>query len=1485
MTKTGFATPGSFAIPAVSPVYVDGIPVASAAPASPSPQSRQRFWSSQPRHAGDPVAEELVISLGQPRYVNYVSCELPHFPHAAYFWWWDGADWQYLTTAGGMQLMIITSGSVPSLVENAAALGAGMNPYHYGAGHWVRHDEEVVPVTTSKILVHMLRPASPAGQQVPCNPHGQPVPYPLGCRNFDLGCRVTRRDQVPVTLRDPVTLTHRQPFTASSDVNGSPVQVAVRENRAADLLRGGTWRSAPQPTADSVVNLYVDGRDPDGNPQVVSAFRLQPVTSGVRYNLYYSADPPPPGASFAALDDPVPAGLLSPGGSQLPSVTPQGIAFGRQPGWLDLSGQTAGAVSSGPWWCGIEVTPQFGSDDEGTYVVCDAGPFQLCYVAGAWQVTVPDPASPSHLPSGGVLCRWQFSFGRGDRLQFCQGYDGSYLFGWTPRGALCHAPAGSPLPPPAFRFGAIRYVDPAQEVLGGNFTLNCFILKQERADLSAGVPAGFTSFAAGASAYCTAPSGTGSAGNAVTRFHPQWVLGEVCPWGFVGGPGASFEQCSWVQVPRSFTLSAGYAEFDPVSASCWKFEFTSLQPEPYDYLRPGTLDGRYFLSPAQPAAVAQNPTALARLDAGLEVGASMAAAFRFGDAPPPLPPSPPPGTVLATEALYAPDPVAAARMRQQGGALYGFQQWQPGRAVPAAPGPSAYQRQQVPVDGRVAYFVAVASIGMYAVDYTQADDTAQYQESFAALTTADPSSLGFGGWDLRPGSGLFTPGNLSPDGAVAQSVVLPSSHRVTGLQFATVQSGPVQLLSDSDFTRDGFPDWGPVGDALPLAASAQESQLGTMVQVTRGAAPVLGSPYAPGSWAYLESSYGSWRLLEESVPAWADFGLPPASSSFGGIGYTGDPVAVSPGGRVYAAARVFSPSALTAPLFLQLLDGPTGTVIAEAEQSVAGGSVTEWFAGFTVGDVTVSTVTWQDVQSGYPDWGSTGGLAWSALDTTVTPLGQAVTARVIQKTSTADAWDVDNISVFDDAITWQFSNDAGASWQDAYDVRNNPGGALAFPAPAAGQGNQLMWRVSGYRPGLVVSALTIRPWYQTWPRGIPPRSAGIGHGPNLSPADHYPPVQDDPRWKMASGPVPDDWYFAVRQALGVSAAPDNFPAGLPQPSSAQVGNGVAWEPASPAVLPQTWTDVYSDAYSGSYAPADGGDIYTDAYCDAYGVNDPAVTGTERTGAAALSSVPALGALAVRTAPPACSLGADLGPVAASDASVAAWVTGTGRQVPARRIALGSQVPVSLAASPAAGDAGLRRVLFDVRPDATVTPGQLQAFLLSCQAGGLEASVSVWAGADTAFASPSDWLAMLPGYVQAVRVSGYQHVLAVSNRAMSSGWLGSWYPGDDLVDVISPSFWCDGPAPGSGAPTLAAAAAFADAHGKPLGLYETGADHTAHTAGQCEDFIAYVQWFFTVRRAAGKQCSDLFWAGTGSYSVLTAPQGVLTAWQALAGALD
>jgi hypothetical protein len=432
MTTPSIQFPGSFPTPAVAPVYIDGIPAPLASPPV-TQQSSQDFWSSQPRYSDDQTAEELTISLGQARMVNYVALDLPHFPHTVRFWWWDGTRWEPLLTPTGAPLTISTAGSVPAIVDNPAALNAGLNPYHYGAGHWVHYDEQVAQVSTDRMLLHAVRTPSP-GQQVPVTPTGAPSPYPLGVRGLDFGLRVMSAADVPSTQRDPVIVTMRQPFTTGADVNGSPVLAAVRENRACDLLAG--------------------------DPQLVSSFSLQPVTSGVRFNLYWSADPPPAGTVFEALDDPLSQGLLSSDGTQPPVVASQGIVFGQQPGWLDLSNQASGIGFSEPWWAGVEVMPSFADDDPATYMIADAGIFQISCTQGTWTVTLPDSASPSVGPSGAVLGEWALTFSPGDRLQFIAGYDGAQMFAWSPAGALFQAPATPLAQAEVFRFGAVQNIDP-----------------------------------------------------------------------------------------------------------------------------------------------------------------------------------------------------------------------------------------------------------------------------------------------------------------------------------------------------------------------------------------------------------------------------------------------------------------------------------------------------------------------------------------------------------------------------------------------------------------------------------------------------------------------------------------------------------------------------------------------------------------------------------------------------------------------------------------------------------------------------------------------------------------------------------------------------------------------------------------------------------------------------------------------------------------
>lgn len=1639
-TSPDVVLPGSFGIPAISPAYVDGVPISSVETTSRSGHSNHKFWSSQSHLPAARIEENLVISLARNRILNYISLKVSHFPCDMSVWFWNNnvGFWQPVLRSNGAPLVFNVRGSVPKVVNSAAALSSSTHPFHYGAGHWISFDEDLTNLAADKLRFTAVRPL-PHGRDdtgtYPVDPHGKLVPYPIGIKSLDFGFTVDDPGDVPWTARSGSVLTERQPFTDTDDVNGNPMQIALRQNRASELLRGKTWRCAPQPRSDAVVSLYVDARDAAGDPQVIDRFYLDPVTSGNKLNLYYSPAGPAD-TEFQATDDPILFPLVQVSGSSLPRPLPDGLIFPGVPGWVTLSNQGLGTQSSLPWWVGLEIQPQFGSTDGGSYMIADSGLLQLFYQAGTWYGRL----------GGAVFGSWTFSFSPGDTLRFLAAFDGQQVMLWTPSGNLISVPAAEPLPSAAtFRFGGSLQAEHQASPWAGNYRLTAFVLKQEKASAGpgGGVPAQFLDFAAGGSSYVAPPSGPGvTTMNSIARFNGSFVLGTTNPGGFVGGPGSSFESCTWVPVARNYALSRGYLEFDPTLASVFKLEFTSLTPEPVDYLRHSR--GRKMKSHAPKnakgsAAIPQTAT----IDTGLQVSTDTAPGLSYSDTPPPRPAASP-GASLPTEAMYVTDPVAASRAAQAGGSLYNFQPWRPALYSKTGivdrhitTGKHNYQDVDLPQLSRVGYYVALAGLTMYRVSYMAQDDTEQYVDNLGDTANIGAASLAqANSWIWQPGM-LLSPGSSSYPAEV-QSQVFNSGHVVRGVQFATVQSDPVQLLSDPNFNDPALTSWTAVGDANPLAFTVS-SQLGNMVQVTRRSGAY--------GWDYLLANSQTWAQISGQFPTWAAIEDDNISNTYGGIVYAGTPAPTMGGSRVYAAARVFSPVALDSPLTLQLLDGATGAVLAEEDKTVQGGSVAEWFTSFTPGQPVPGTVTWAGMQSTYATWGSimaagqftaqlqfwdfedgtdgwagtnatvaqsgawaeslassllitataaaagagfwqadapafpvtpgqlygatgtveapaaltgvslsidwldssgapistspgtptlvgagataqlqivgaqapagaasavvvpgshanlaTGtqfyvdavtlysatGPSWSVVDATVPASGATVTAQLIQRASSGESWQVDSIAVFEDAIVWSFSNDGGSSWWPAYDVRNNPRGVMIFPPPANGQGAQLMWRLQGYAPGLAVTGLVVRPWYSVWPTGVLPRPGGIGFGPNISPADHYAAVENDPRWQVSASPIPESWYFRTRQALGLVNQPPLEPP-VPVPPDFVVGDALIYEPPDVVVAePQTYGDFFIDTYIDVYGVPDGGDVYTDAFSDDYGEDNPVVITGALVGASARSEsdvTTTAGASSFTPAPP--LLGAALGQVAGNSSQVSALAALTTQPVPLRRVFFGNQIPAALAGSLVEADAGVRRVSMDFWPDSTTTTDQLNTFLASCASGGLDAEVTLWGseGAST-FDTTAEYFAMLQAYVPIVRANGYRFAWSEQNSLIvHENALAVWYPGDDLVDVIAPAFYCGGGAPGTpGADSLAAAAAFADTHGKPLGLCEFGVDHTSFTEGEGDAFLNYIKSLFAARSAAGKLNGDLVYDDTGNLSLAGAPASFVALYKQISTSL-
>lgn len=1215
--------PGSISTPSRSPLYVDSIPVAQVAPPSSKGQqapSGQRFWSSEPRPYSDPSNEILTLTFAAPQLINYIAVDLPHFPHQASLACLtaDGT-WQWIRDTGGTPLQWLVSGSVPAQVNSAAALAAGLNPWHYGAGHWLHQDSMITPVTCTGLILVGVRGLGQVGGifpgQLPTDASGNAAPYPLGARNWDFGYRVRQRSDVPWTPRSPAQPTEYQSFGTSSDVNGTPVQLTLRENRASDLLNGLPWKCAPQPVSSAVVNLYADTRDSSGNAQVIDRFYADPTTSNVNLNLYYTASAP--ASAFQATDNPLGTGIVTVTGSVLPVTDTEGLSLSSSSSSVSVTTQGTGASFGSPWWAGWEIQPQFPGTDGGSYMISDLGFGQLSYSAGAWMFS---------LGYGNPVASWPAAHAVNDRLQFAMGWDGAQLSCWSRQAAaITTVPCSGFAPTQAMTFGAPQSAP--WGALNGNYRLTSFILKLEAPQpdpYEGGVPVQWLGWGSDPQGYTAPPGGPPSSSttdNACTRFDLSFVLGEPgsgqSPYGFNGGLGTAWSSCTWTPVQLSYQLSAGYIQFPPVTAAGFRFEFTGLAPQTYDYYESTPQTAQVFPANA-PAAAASAPamsqpgsssvtaaltgpnspvgqlTVPPSADTGMVINQQLASGSTYTDAP--AQPQPyAPGANLPTEALYATDAVSGSQLAASGGSLFNFQQWQAqpqGAQKQVTTGTQSYQQVSVPQQSRIGYFAGLSSITMYRVDYTATSDTAEYIDTFGDTAGIAPAALDAPAtgpvipWDWSANL-LSVPVSLPPaSSAQLYSPVYNSAHTVTAVQFAAVQSGPVQLLPDPAFTDTALPFVTAIGDALPLTVSSSASSpLGSLVMVQRQPGQVL--------WSAAMASYPLWSSFTSPQLSWLQLEGNPATSPYGGIAYTGAPLQLTAAGRVHIAARVFASAALSAPLYLQLLDGPTGSVIAEEPVTVTPGMPTEWYASFTIGEPqNPLTLSWTQVQAAEPTWGATAGDTWSQIDISVPALGQSVSWQLVQYGLTSDGWGVDNVSVFEDAIVWEFSNDGGYSWWQAYDINANPSGALVFPLARPGYGTQLQWRVLGYRPNLTVSSLAIRPWYSIYPRGVPPRISGIPHGPNVQAQDYYTTIGKDPYWQTWSNPVPQDWYWTYQQLLQQSTTYSQLPGIPPSQPDIVLGHGLVVPLAEVTYGGATVTDQYSGPYGFFYGIVDSSDVYT-----------------------------------------------------------------------------------------------------------------------------------------------------------------------------------------------------------------------------------------------------------------------------------------------------
>jgi hypothetical protein len=170
-----------------------------------------------------------------------------------------------------------------------------------------------------------------------------------------------------------------------------------------------------------------------------------------------------------------------------------------------------------------------------------------------------------------------------------------------------------------------------------------------------------------------------------------------------------------------------------------------------------------------------------------------------------------------------------------------------------------------------------------------------------------------------------------------------------------------------------------------------------------------------------------------------------------------------------------------------------------------------------------SNVLWSNVSYG-------GTRTYDQMSIATKASVQNISIRLIQKSPALDYWYTESAALFWDPVVWQFSCDGGLTFWNAGDIRNNPDGALLFPYKLTNY-NNLQWRVTSYAGDVSVNNLTIRPWYQGMPKGIPPRPTQLPVGPNLVPSDHYGPIERDPKWMVWNKPIPRAWWFNFKKSI------------------------------------------------------------------------------------------------------------------------------------------------------------------------------------------------------------------------------------------------------------------------------------------------------------------------------------------------------------------
>jgi hypothetical protein len=842
----------------------------------------------------------------------------------------------------------------------------------------------------------------------PVNSSGEYVPYSLGVRNLVLQMIIDSPNLLPVGGGDIDTVTN----VLKDQVTYSVYQ----ENPNAPIYGEGQWRCSPQVSNQAVVNYYLDSRTSTGQPQVIDSFYVEPTHQGVHCTVYWSKDEPVgPGD---AQDDILP--VTYSGGIQ---PSPTGLAFDSRLGSTITVPHTLLRYSQAmSWWAGISF---YANPTEPIYKVFSFG-------SNVVQVNVQTGNVTLTTANGDSVVVGNVAFTSNASNSIVVGYvapedlASSDIVG-NANGAfylLIQDPGDATLHPTALPADLADDIVIGDPNAGSGVTLSNFVFKGEA--LTTAVA---NDYVAGPKAYCD--KGTfygqsiGKTVNAYARFDPSFIT-SLNKFGFVGGVPDITANINWTPVTKDFVLTKGNILVPPTRAKFWKFEMTNLVPEPYSVYMPQVPVTTQMMSSSAVAPGSSSSGYRGAVPSGTTTQiTSSQGESAFGRSTTPVTPGSDPRVSSPTSTLVAPTPNASQTLASRF-LNFGYLSWAQSMDAPvdASGGQENYLEMETSQIQQVAFFCGFTTVQANRTNIAAKIDTPSYMESFLDQINWEFTQ------ETQP---VWTPGSLSSSqGAPAQAVSYPyySHHNVDGIQFASVQSLPVELIPNDQFQDSAHystynwsnpNDFTQTGDATisfdPLANVAIVTRVATAAVTP--AHGLIRPPVAP---VMAEPSQMAVDLIGGGIKS------PVFTPSVQGV--------------CYIAAKVVPIQPLSNPVLLQLLNANNGTVLAQ------------WPMSGGVG---------QRMQSIY-----------QIMIGQYAPSGTPLQLALVQEDDSANAWAVEGLSFFDEGIFWEFSCDGGNSWYPGLGIRNNQYGILRFSNPS----NQLLWRVTFYQPGMTVSAVELRPLYQ-----------------------------------------------------------------------------------------------------------------------------------------------------------------------------------------------------------------------------------------------------------------------------------------------------------------------------------------------------------------------------------------------------------------------